>query len=76
MYELTTHQAATTERLSAVVAFNKAVNDLERLALISDDKGADLVTDTIHLLQLPYEGTEDEDTTQVFWDTCEKEGVI
>ncbi len=74
MYELTTHQTATPERLSAVVAFNKAVSDLCNASLISDDKAGDLVNDAIYLLNLPE--TEDEDTTQVFWDTCEKEGVV
>ena len=75
MYDLTTKQEATPERLAAVVAFNSAVNELERLALISDDKGSDLVGDTISLLNLP-EDDEDASWLENFWEAADKAGVL
>ncbi len=76
MYEVTARQEATPARLKAVVQFNRAISDLCNSSLISDDKAMDLVSDAIYLLNLPYEGTEDENIEELFWEEADKAGVL
>ena len=75
-YEVTARQEATPARLKAVVTLNRALGELVNSSLISDDKAEDLVSDAIYLLNLPYEGTEDEDITALFWEEADKAGVL
>ena len=76
MYEVTARQEATPARLKAVVALNRALGELVNSSLISDDKASDLVSDAIYLLNLPYEGTEDENIEELFWEEADKAGVL
>ena len=75
-YEVTARQEATPARLKAVVELNRALSSLYKANLISDDKAEDLVYNAIYLLNLPYEGTEDENINEVFWAEADKAGVL
>ena len=74
MYEITGKHPATPEALAAIVALNRTLVDLEMMNLISGDKAADLLNETIYLLDL--EEDEDEGIFEPFWEAAEAAGVL
>ena len=69
-----TKKQTTPEVLAAVANLQNALNKVEALGLINDDKAADLFSDTLYELDLK----EDEDGSILapFWQKVEEAGLI